>query len=330
MELIFWWMPLVWLAVVAAVAGGVVLLRRRLRRSREDAPPIPVAHADRLTRLPGYRAALGRFAGLLAATAALVGIAFAGAVGLTMRPASVDVVHPDLNNRDIVLCLDVSGSMIEYDRELIEVFGTLAEQFTGERIGLVVFNASAVTYFPLTTDYDYVIEQLARLDGEFESEDSSYYAGTLIGNGSSLIGDGLASCVLRFDNLDSERSRSVILATDNLLAGDPIFELEDAADLAAERDVRVYGLNPGDTSAKDYLDELAIEFENAVTATGGAYYPLDDPAAVPAIVERISAEQAALLEGPTQLVYDDQPAVPFLVALGGFAGLLLLARRLQR
>ena len=56
-----------------------------------------------------------------------------------------------------MLCLDVSGSMIAYDAAVLEVFEQLTEEFTGERISMVVFNASAVTYFPLTNDYDYIV-----------------------------------------------------------------------------------------------------------------------------------------------------------------------------
>ena len=111
----------------------------------------------------------------------------------------------------------------------------------------------AVTYFPLTSDYSYIERQLERLRSEFEDPQERYYSGTLIGEGSSLVGDGLASCVVRFDRTDSERSRSIILVTDNFVAGEQIFSLPDAAQLAADRGVRVYGINPGDAS-EDYLD----------------------------------------------------------------------------
>ena len=43
------------------------------------------------------------------------------------------------------------------------------------------------------------------------------YDGTFEGEGSSIIGDGLASCVLGFPKLDEERSRIIILGTDNFV-----------------------------------------------------------------------------------------------------------------
>ena len=110
----------------------------------------------------------------------------------------------------------------------------------------MVWDSSAAQIFPLNDDYDYVEEKLASVADEVSSDigdigdtfggdpdgDPPIYAGTDLGDGSSLIGDGLASCVLRFDNPDLDRSRTLILATDNALAGTPIVTLEQAASFA--------------------------------------------------------------------------------------------------
>jgi len=328
MELIAWWAPLVWLAALAAAVGVAAVLARRSRA--RTAASLPIAHRDRLTALPGYARALRRYRLLLVGLVASGLVLLIGVAAITARPASVSSVQPELSNRDIVLCLDVSGSMVDYDKQVLDVFGELAEQFTGERISLVVFNASAVTRFPLTTDYEYIAEQFATLREDFDSENSDYYRGTLFGNGSSLVGDGLASCAVRFDTPDAERSRSVILVTDNLIAGEPIFTLPEAGRLAEERDVLVYGINPGDSEAKAYLSDLATEFRSVVEATGGAYYALDDPRAIPSIVDEITAQQAAEMVGEPQIVLTDQPAIPVLVALLGLAGLFVFAWRLRR
>ena len=227
-----------------------------------------------------------------------------------------------------MLCLDISGSMIDYDERVLDVFSDLAEEFTGERISLVVFNASAVTYFPLTSDYDYITEQFERLNEDFAAEDGAYYRGTLIGDGSSLVGDGLASCALRFDDTP-ERSQSIILVTDNLIVGTPIFTLEEAGALAVDRGIRVYGVNPGDTAAKDYLREFAIEFREVIEASGGAYYPLDDPEAIPSIVQQITAEEALAIAGPLQVQRRDEPALFVLLAGLGLAALFAAAWRVR-
>ena len=327
MALIAWWAPLAWLGAVAAVVALVAGYHRRRRTTRAG---IPIAHRERLTALPAYRTALARYRMLVAGfIVCLVALIAAGAL-LTARPATVSLVTPDLNNRDIVLCLDVSGSMINYDAAVLDVFQELATEFTGERVSLVVFNASAVTYFPLTADYDYISSQLTRLTNEFDDPDAPYYRGTLLGNGSSLVGDGLASCVVRFDQTDSDRSRSVILVTDNFVAGEQIFSLPEAARLASERDVRVYGINPGDSTAREYLDSLAAEFETAALESGGAYFALDDPGVIPSVVDRITSEQASVLPGSPQVQVTEQPQLGIGLAFAGIAGLTLFGWRLRR
>lgn len=328
MDLIFWWMPLAWLLVVGAVIAGLFLVRRR--RGAGPRTGRPIAHSDRLTELPDYRTALARYRAVLTVAAASAVLLLVASVTLASRPAATTVVYPQLNNRDIVLCLDVSGSMIEYDAEIVEVFAELAEEFDGERVSLVVFNASAVTYFPLTSDYRYIADRLGEIREEFESDEAGYFAGTFFGEGSSLIGDGLAACSLRFDNPEQERSRSIILATDNLVVGDATFSLSEAGELATEKGIRVYGINPGDRGSKDYLDDLAREFERVVTATGGAYYALASPDAIPSIVESISSEQAAVTRGAAQLVDADQPTVPLVLAFLALGALLVFAWRLRR
>lgn len=329
MDLILWWMPLAWVLVVAIVLLVVVALRRR-RTERADAASRPLAHTSRLTALPGYRRALLRYRVLLGILAASAVVVLVCAIVLSARPAVTTERRADLNSRDIVLCLDVSGSMVDYDSELVAVFQQLVDGFNGERISLVVFNASAVTYFPLTSDYAYISDQFATIQSQFASENLDFFDGTFLGNGSSLVGDGLAACALRFDTPDQDRSRSVILATDNLVVGDPIFSLPDAGALAEERDIRVYGLNPGDSTSKGYLDDYAVEFEDVVTATGGRYYALADPDAVPGIVDRVEAEQAAAIPGAPQLVQADRPEGFVLAIVLALLALIALAWRVQR
>ncbi|CAN5460026.1 VWA domain-containing protein [soil metagenome] len=326
--MIFPWAFVFWVIAVVTVVVGLVAYYRARRGSSGEG--IPVAHTERLTALPAYRRALTRYRVLVGGLAAAVLVLMGCSALLTMRPAEMSLVHPEPQKRDIVLCLDVSGSMIDYDSAVLDVFGELTTEFTGERVSLVVFNASAVTYFPLTSDYSYIERQLERLRSEFEDPEERYYSGTLIGEGSSLVGDGLASCVVRFDRTDSERSRSVILVTDNFVAGEQIFSLPDAAQLAADRGVRVYGINPGDASEKGYLDALAVEFEQAIVTSGGAYYALDDPSVVPSVVESIEAEQAAVIPGSPQVVRVEHPELAVIVAFFALAALMLLGWAVKR
>lgn len=330
MGLIFWWMPLV-LLVVVAVAAVLVVRRRRGDRDRLRRLGTPVAHGERLTRLPVYRRLVARYRLVLVATlVALVGLGGVAAL-LASRVSSVDVVEPPSFKRDIVLCLDVSGSMTEVDSQIVETFGRLAEGLDGERIGLSLFDSSSVTAFPLTDDYDFVRTQLELYRQSFDTvgeEGTRYWSGTDLGEGASLIGDGLASCVLGFDDDgESTRPRSVILATDNYVNGEALVTLPEAGELATDRDVRVYALNPADYSTDAVADQVATELKTTVEATDGAYYALDDDTSVASIVEQIDAREAGLFTGTRRLVVTDDPvglAIAGLVA--ALAALVLLWR----
>ncbi|MET1053262.1 MAG: VWA domain-containing protein [Mycetocola sp.] len=331
MELIYWWLPFVWVVLIAGIVGLALWFRARQRaRSAPDA--VPLAHSDRLTSLPAYQTALRRYRATLYSAVAAVAIVLITAVVMSSRLVSISSYQPEMRNRDIVLCLDVSGSMIDYDAALVDTFQDLVGEFDGERIGLVLFNASAVTYFPLTSDYAFVIDQLEYLENDLSSplSDYEFINGTLLGEGSSLIGDGLGSCVMRFDDIEDERSRSIVLATDNYVAGDPILTLPEAGDFAEERNVRVYGINPGDVSSKDYIADLAVEMERVVLDTDGGYYALADPDAIPSIVDGIEEQQTTRLTGEPILVRTDEPTWPFLIGLVGTALIMFFGWRLKR
>ncbi|HJV97980.1 MAG TPA: VWA domain-containing protein [Arthrobacter sp.] len=338
MELMFWWiLPI---ATGAAAGAGWLVFRKG---SRENARRRPVANADRLTALPEYQAALRRYRRWLVVAALAAVTLLASAAIAAARPADLTTIRPQQHNRDIVLCLDASGSMSSADAEVVEVFTGLAADFDGERIGLTIFDSSAVQVFPLTDDYSYVQEQLKMAKDAFNGEagSSGFLDGTWNGRGSSLIGDGLASCVESFPATDgapqanvpqdnapqdhpadgSPRSRSVVLATDNFLSGDPIFTLEQAGALAQERDVRVYALNPGDFDYGTAAGQPGALLRAAAEATGGAYYPLDSADAVPGIVRYVQATEAAAIQGAPRAVASDRPDVPLTVAL--LSGLVL-------
>ena len=334
MELVFVWMPLVALGIVAATIAVLVILRKRADRGDTDI--VSAAHTERLLRMPEYRAAYRRALAKLAAMALLVVVALGAFSIVAARPITTDVADTDRVNRDIVLCLDISGSMTAADAEIVGRFVELVEQFHGERIALVVWDSSAAQIFPLNDDYDYVEEKLASVADEVSSDigdigdtfggdpdgDPPIYAGTQLGDGSSLIGDGLASCVLRFDNPDLDRSRTLILATDNALAGTPIVTLEQAASFAIERQVRVYGITPAQMYGSEE-DDLRTQLQR----TGGEVYGVDDTDAGNNIVDQVLDDQATTLEGVPELVVIDHPGWPFRIGVFALWGIVFLAWR---
>ena len=328
MELIFWWM----IPAALLIAVGTYWVARKRDRSHGSLLR-PVAHSHRLTELPEYRVALRRHRRWLTAAAVAGGVLMAAAVVSAARPAERNTVSPEQRNRDIILCLDASGSMSSADAAVVEVFARLAQGFDGERLGLTVFDSSAVQVFPLTDDYDFVQEQLQGAKEAFDGAPGSagFLDGTWNGAGSSLIGDGLASCVQGFPAADEggqagaggaqERSRSVILATDNFVSGDPIFTLEEAAALAKKKDVRMYALNPGDFDYGTDPAQPGAQLRTAAEGTGGAYYPLDSPEAVQDIIRKVQATEATAFKGAPQAAVADRAEIPLGIAL--VSGLVL-------
>lgn len=345
MVLKFWWMLLVWAGVAGICFVWWRIRKAQLQRGRQrkganaqvsQPSDITIAHLERFTNLTSYSKFLRRYRLL----AVLLVVCLAGAVVasfiLTLRPASTDVIQPEQKNRDIMLCLDVSGSMVETDQQVMATFSKLAAGFDGQRLGLVVFDSSASTMFPLTDDYDFVKDRLNTLSEDLKSDNylSDLYSGTYEGEGSSLIGDGLASCVMRFDNLASNRSRSIILVTDNYVAGAQIVDLKQAGAFAKDKSIRVYGINPDDTDDSWSSDE-AKEFRQVVLATDGAYYRLNyetrgDAALVSQIVDAISKQEATRYKGAAQVVQTDIPLWFVVTLTVAVVGLFVINWRLLR
>jgi hypothetical protein len=327
MALNAWWMILIALGVLLAAVSIGILLGLRSRQRAEAAPAALISRAERLRNLPSFRAAVHRRISLLA------GILVVGAIAVLLggvvaaRPMSVKTIQPINSSRDIMLCLDVSGSMSDVDVEVLGVFEELLKGFEGERIGLTIFNSSPVQVFPLTDDYPFVKEQLKSIRTSFDytSEVPEHWVGTLNGPGASLIGDGLAACTMRFDHLEDDRSRSVILATDNELSGASILTVTEAAQYAKSKDVRVFALNP--VQGKDAA--VSAELSDAAQLTGGQSYALRDTTSVADIITEIQKQDAAALKGQAQVVLVDSPNLVIALMLVAILGFLLLLWRVR-
>ncbi|GAA1851152.1 vWA domain-containing protein [Brevibacterium marinum] len=321
MVLMFWWGALILLVLAAAAVFF-------FRRPKATASSLAVAHSGRMTSLPSFRRAMRRR--LLTTVAFLAVIALTGLSTLAgiSRPAWVETVNPEKKLRDVMLCLDVSGSMLGYDADLLEAYQELVDRFDGERIGMTVFNSTAVSAFPLTDDYDMVETYLEEAEEGFRtwgSEGTDYSWSTSPPNigGSSLIGDGLVSCVDNFDRQDEDRSRSVVFATDNMLAGDPLFELDEATDIAAESEVRVYSLSPPSVLTTTQTKEL----ESVSDRTGGKQFEMGSASTIDRIVAEIQSQEAENTPGRSYTIVHDMPAVPLGIAVFGLAGVFVLAWR---
>lgn len=327
MALANWWVILVAVGVVAvAAAVGLFLgLRRRAQTAAVDRAR--VARAERLRALPSFREALSRRMLALSGVLLLGALTAVTAGVVAARPMSSETIQPVNTSRDIMLCLDVSGSMSEVDVEVLTVFEELLEGFEGERIGLTIFNSSPVQIFPLTDDYEFIRGHLESMRESFDYVDQvpEHWVGTLNGNGASLIGDGLAACAMGFDHPDDERSRSIIFATDNEINGASIVTLEEAANYAASNGVRVFALNP--VEGKD--TDVSAELTAAAEATGGQAYGLRETTTVGDIVDQVREQDATELRGEAQVVWTDSPDLWIVVAAVALLSFIVLLWRVR-
>ncbi len=322
-----WWMLLLWI-VLLPLAWKYFSRKKRAKTTKK-----PVANSRYLQALPAYKKTLSRYRFMITSLAIGVGLMTLLLVVLSLRPASKTIQTPEFKNRDIVLCLDVSGSMSDTDAKVVDVFSQLAKGFKGERIGMVIFDSSSATIFPLTDDYAFVSDTLTKTKEAFTNEDYSkntfdIFTGVNEGDGSSLVGDGLASCVLRFDKLGSKRSRSIILATDNYANGSQIVDIKQAGALAKQKDVRVYGLNPSDYSSGSYKDPTSQEFREVVLSTEGDYYKFSQSDAVAGIIDKISKQEATRFKGTPSAVISDKPQVLLLTTFILFSALIIIFWRM--
>lgn len=327
MALANWWVILavVGAAVVAIVIG--VLLGLRGSAKTEAHERARVARAERLRALPTFRQALNRRVLALSGILLLGVIAVVSAGVVAARPMSSQTIQPVNTSRDIMLCLDVSGSMSEVDVEVLSVFEELLEDFEGERIGLTIFNSSPVQIFPLTDDYPFIREHLQSIRESFDYLDEvpEHWVGTLNGNGASLIGDGLAACAMAFDHPDDERSRSIIFATDNEINGASIVTLDEASAYAKSVGVRVFALNP--VEGKDA--DVSAELTRAAEATGGQAYGLRDTTTVSDIVAQVQEQEATELKGQAQVVWTDTPNLWIVVLLVSMLSFIVVLWRVK-
>ncbi|MBF0697189.1 VWA domain-containing protein [Actinomyces bowdenii] len=327
-----WLLALLLLAAVGVVL--LVLLRpgngpQRPSRDAQDGGPRRLANSVSLFDLPQVRSRITHRRWLHAAMAGLIVVALVAASAIAARPVR-EVERTDrLANRDIVLCLDVSTSMVGVDASVLKTFADLVESFDGERVALVAWNSSAQTIVPLTDDYELLQTEMEDLADVLDidpdnptSLQATRYALELGGtidtslDASSLAGDGLASCATAFDNQGLDRSRSIIFATDNQVI-DPyheqIYPLPDATELLAERQIRLFSIfgaderYSGDWEAEKTLDEGREELKTLTEGLDGRFYEVEDSGAGGDIVEQLESTQVAELGGNTEVKRTDVP-----------------------
>ena len=208
-------------------------------------------------------------------------------VALARPQKKLDLQRTEGEGIDIMLCMDVSGSMGSTDipPSRMDVAIEVAEEFVSnrpvDRIGLVIFSGESFTQCPLTNDRATLISQIRSLENRALLKDGT------------IIGEGLATAVDRLSE-SSSKTKVVILITDGKEDA-PDTRLIDpltALDIAKSRGVKVYTIGMGAAASNiverkenssasknpniDFLDEALLR--KIATETGGLYFRAKDRA----------------------------------------------------
>ena len=335
----FWWLIPVVLAVVviATVVGWMLAHRAGVRSGKKGW----VANTGYLRGLPKYQALVRRTRASLAMAFVCFLIAVIATSVWAGAPVDRYVKHDKSASRDIVLCLDSSGSMLPYDSKIGGAFRQIISHFEGERISLQLWDAYSMTMFPLTDDYDMATDVLQDMSDTIDTgliqvggkisgtrELFEYLEPVLDENQevSSLVGDGLASCIMGFDHNDKQRSRTILLATDNEVYGSGVYDLSEAIEFAKKQGVTVTALYPGSDTNLGYQ---AQQLRDEVRKTGGDFYDASSPSAVDSVVRQIEAEQKEELDSAGKMIETDRPGAALgwtLVGVVSLLGLLAFGR----
>ncbi len=194
---------------------------------------------------------------------------------------------------DIVIALDISGSMLAQDFKpnRLEASKNIAIEFINkqeyDRIGLVVFAGESFTQCPVTIDHKVLINMFAGIKQG------------LIEDGTAL-GHGLATAV---NNLKDSKSKSkiVILLTDGENNAGKISPMI-AADLAAKFEIKVYTIGVGkngytqmpvNTVFGQQLQNVEVKIDEETLKTiskktGGMYFRAIDNNSLKNVYEEIN------------------------------------------
>ncbi len=223
---------------------------------------------------------------------------------------------------DIILCLDVSGSMLAQDftPNRMEAAKQVAAEFVAERatdrIGVVIFSGEGFTLVPLTTDQNVLQSQIYNIQrGALED--------------GTAIGDGLGLSVERLKD-SKTKTRIIILLTDGEDQGGRIDPLV-AKEMAKAYGIRVYTIGVGSEGyaqvpvdgtttrpQKVNIDEKLLR--SIADETGGLYFRARDNNSLKGIYNEIDKLEKSRIEITALKRYTER-FFPF--AIAAFIFLLL-------
>ena len=222
-------------------------------------------------------------------------------IALARPQSNIDWEESSIEGIDIVLSMDISGSMLAEDLKpnRLEASKNVALDFISkrinDRIGLVIFSGKSFTQCPLTTDHN-VISNLFKDITSGMIEDGT------------AIGMGLATAVNRLKE-SKAISKVIILLTDGVNNQGVIAPLT-AAEIAQKYGIRVYTIGIGTEGFAPYpfqtpfgiqyqdvevkIDEKTLQ--DIATITNGKYFRAKNNNSLKQIYEDIDSLEKSKIE----------------------------------
>ncbi|MEP6676060.1 MAG: VWA domain-containing protein [Ferruginibacter sp.] len=232
---------------------------------------------------------------------------------------------------DIVLCMDISGSMnaLDFQPNRLEAAKNVAIDFVNrrltDRIGVVIFSGESFTQCPLTTDHAVLQQSIQSIrNGLLED-------GTAIGAGLGTSVDRLRS--------STSKSKVIILLTDGVNNGG-LIDPNTAKEIAKAYGVKVYTIGVGTdgyapVQVRDPMGNVVTQQQKVTidekllneiaTETGGKYFRAKDNEGLKNIYASIDALEKSKVEVTTFTRYTDK-FFPFVMAAMFFLLLEVLLR----
>ena len=272
---------LVWPWLIAAVVAPFLVARLAPRAPDAAGAPIRIPYFEEATgwqdRAPAPGARVRRVIALLAWCALVLAAA---------RPQWVgDPVSLPVHGRDLMLALDLSGSMREEDMKsgtgferridvVKRVAGDFVERRSGDRVGLILFGSRPYLQAPFTLDLDTVSEMVSEAVLGLAGEQTAL--GDAIGLAVKRLREGTMEervLVLLTDGADTA-SRVDPLSAARFAAAEGI--TIHAVGVGADEEVASSWLGPLRSRARSALDESTLQA--IAQMTGGRYFRARDTA----------------------------------------------------
>jgi Ca-activated chloride channel homolog len=236
------------------------------------------------------------------------------------RPQATDKFQ-DISTEgiDIILALDISGSMLarDFKPDRLEASKNVATEFISgrpyDRMGLVVFSGESFTQCPITTDHAVLINLLREIQSG------------MIEDGTA-IGMGLATAINRIKDSDA-KSKVIILLTDGVNNKGEIAPAT-AAGIAKTYGIRVYTIGVGTQGMAPYpvqtpfgmrYEDMPVEIDEDILRdiaqnTGGKYFRATDNNKLVQVYNEIDKLEKSKIDVRQFSRKDEKYLIPALIA----------------